>query len=83
MRTLHAKTLIREMFSSKKSVKIMMQILQEYSQNVQLSMLQKINEKEKIKIAIKAKFIYHAIKTKEILIAMIFSLISTLKNILI
>ena len=40
-------------------------------------------KKEKIKIMTKAKFIYHAMKTKEILIAMIFPFVLTLKNIII
>ena len=47
LRTLCAETSIREMFSSEKDVKIMMRVLQENSQNIQLSMFQKINEKRK------------------------------------
>ena len=39
--------------------------------------------KKRIKIVIKIKFIYYAIKTKEVLIAIIFSFISILKNIVI
>ena len=40
-------------------------------------------KKEKIKVATKTKFMYHAIKTKESLIAIILSLVSTLKDIMI
>ena len=47
LRTLRAKTLINEIFSSEKSIKMMMRILQENSQNVRLLMFQKINEKKK------------------------------------
>ena len=40
-------------------------------------------KKEKIRIATKTKFIYHAVKTKENLIAIIFLLVSILKDIVI
>ena len=40
-------------------------------------------KKEKIKIATKIKLVYHAIKIKEVSIAMIFSSVSTLENIVI
>ena len=47
LRTLCAKTLIREIFSSEKDVKMTMRILQENSQNIWFLIFQKINEKRK------------------------------------
>ena len=44
LRTLRAKTSIREIFSLKKNIKMTMRILQENSQSVELSMFQKINK---------------------------------------
>ena len=46
LRILRAKTLINEMFSSEKDVKMIMRILQEDSQSVRLSIFQKTNEKK-------------------------------------
>ena len=46
LRALRAKTLIREIFSSEKNVKMTMRVLQENSQNVQLLMFQKTNEEK-------------------------------------
>ena len=40
-------------------------------------------KKKRIKVAMKIKFIYHAMKAKENSTAMIFSLVSILKNIVI
>ena len=40
-------------------------------------------KKERIRVATKTKFMYHAIRTKEISITMIFSFVSTLKDIVI
>ena len=47
LRTLRAKTLINEMLSSEKNVKMMMRVLQKNSQNVRFSIFQKTNEKKK------------------------------------
>ena len=46
LRTLRAKALIREIFSSEKNIKMIMRALQKNSQNVRLSMFQKTNEEE-------------------------------------
>ena len=43
----------------------------------------KDKRKKKIKSVTKTKFIFHAIRTKNVLTTMIFSFISTLKNIII
>ena len=40
-------------------------------------------KKERIKVVMKTKFVYHAIKTKEVSTAMTFSFVSTLENIVI
>ena len=47
LRTLRAKTSINKIFLSEKNVKMTMRVLQKNSQNVQLSMFQKTNEKRK------------------------------------
>ena len=47
LRTLRAKALIREMFSLKKDVKMMMRVLQENSQNVWFLIFQKTDEEKK------------------------------------
>ena len=47
LRTLRVKTLIYEIFLLKKNIKMMMRVLQENSQNIQLLMFQKTDEKRK------------------------------------
>ena len=60
-----------------------MQIVQKNHKTFDSQYFSRQIEKEKIKIIIKAKFIYYAIKAKKILITIIFSFILTLKNIII
>ena len=60
-----------------------MRALQENLQNIQLLIFQKTDEEKKIKITMKTKFKYYTKKIKNISTAIIFSLISTLENIVI
>ena len=83
LRILCAEILICEIFLLEKDIKMTMQALQRNSQNIYLLMFQKTNREKKIKIAMKAKLMYHAIRTKKILIIMISSLASILKNMII
>ena len=70
-------------FYQKKMLKWQCEFCKKIHKTFDFQCFRKQMKKERIKIATKTKFMYHAMKMKEISTAMIFSFVSTLKNIVI
>ena len=70
-------------FHQKKILKWWCEFCKKIHKTFNFQCFRKQMKKKRIKVATKTKFMYHAMKTKEDLIAMIFSFVSALKDIVI